>query len=265
MRVVSSQNLPIVKGRAEIQQSVPSAINQADAGQAGKPPRIPIHAEASRPHACRGHRWVAQSYRFVYDGKMTSILPHQSDGGPLIAASLRQGLRRWRTLHRVKQAHLAELLGVTQSTISRWESGTLHFEDREARRIEGIIAARLTSSADTALRQLIEESARTIHLVCDVSHRLLACSASRASSFGTPVSELLGRSLWRFSTMELIAQEKRLETLGWHDVAMPQPVEFETGNNRSDLVPIRPSRCRWTRMTLSDGTSGRLVETLGSV
>lgn len=195
---------------------------------------------------------------------MTSILPRLSDEGPLTAASLRLGLRRWRTLNREKQAHFAELLGVTQSTVSRWESGILRFERREARRIEGIVAARLTTSADAALLQLIKESERTIHLICDVSHRLLACSASRASSFGTPVGELLGRSLWRFSTAKLMAQEKRLESLGWHDLAVPQPVEFETGDNGSDLVPIRPSRCRWTRMALSDGTCVRLVETLGS-
>lgn len=195
---------------------------------------------------------------------MTFPLPGSSDEGPQTAASLRQGLRRWRILHRVKQAHFAELLGVTQSTVSRWESGILSFERGEARRIEALVAARLTSSADTALRQLIEESARTIHLVCDVSHRLLACSASRASSFGIPSDELLGRSLWRFSTAELVAQEKQLEALGWHDLAVPAPVEFEAGDNGSDLVPIRPGLCRWTRMTLSDGTCVRLVETLGS-
>ncbi|WP_343517706.1 helix-turn-helix transcriptional regulator [Sphingomonas sp.] len=195
---------------------------------------------------------------------MTFPSPDSFNEGPLTAASLRHGLRRWRALHRVKQAHFAELLGVAQSTVSRWESGILSFERHEARRVEAVIAARLTSSADTALRQLIEESARTIHLVCDVSHRLLACSASRASSFGIPPGELLGRSLWRYSSAELVAQEMRLESLGWHDLAVPAPVEFEAGDNGSKLVPIRPGPCRWMRMTLSDGTWVRLVETLGS-
>lgn len=32
-------------------------------------------------------------------------------------------LRRWRVINRVKQAALAEELGVSQATVSRWESG----------------------------------------------------------------------------------------------------------------------------------------------
>jgi transcriptional regulator with XRE-family HTH domain len=186
------------------------------------------------------------------------------DQGPLLAGSLRHGLRRWRVLHRVKQAHAAEMLGVAQSTVSRWENGTLLFEAAEARKIEALVAARLTSSGDAALRQLIEESPRAIHLVCDVSHRLLGCSASRRASFGAPESALLGRSLWRYSTAELMAQEACLDTLGWHDLPVPPVVEFEAGDNGSQLVPIRPGTCRWTRLTLSGGTCVRLVETLGS-
>lgn len=195
---------------------------------------------------------------------MTPPPPDPVDEGPLTTAALRHGLRRWRTLHRVKQAHLAELLGVTQSTVSRWEGGILGFERHEARTVEAIVAARLTSGADGALRQLIAESARAIHLVCDISHRLLACSASRGATFGISPGELLGHSLWRYSTSELVAQENQLEARGWYDLAAPAPVEFETGDNSSNLVPIRPGLCRWTRMTLSDGTCARLVETLGS-
>lgn len=184
--------------------------------------------------------------------------------GPLAAGSLRHALRRWRVLHRVKQAHAAEMFGVAQSTISRWESGTLAFEPAEARKVEALVAARQTSSGDAALRQLIEESPRAIHLVCDVSHRLLACSALRTASFGVSENELRGRSLWRYSTAEVMAQEACLDTFGWHDVPVPPSVEFEAGDNGSELVPIRPGTCRWTRVALSDGTCARLVETLGS-
>jgi hypothetical protein len=167
-------------------------------------------------------------------------------------------------LHRVKQAHAAELLGVQQSTISRWENAALGFERVEGRKVEALVAARLTSAGDSVLRQLIEESARAVHLVCDVSHRLLACSPCRAASFGVRHQDLHGQSLWRYSTEALVVQESRLEDLGWYDAKAPAPVEFETGNNGSSVVPIRPGICRWTRMALSDGTSVRLVETLAS-
>lgn len=32
-------------------------------------------------------------------------------------------IKRWRSMHRFKQAALAEMLGVTQATVSKWESG----------------------------------------------------------------------------------------------------------------------------------------------
>ena len=44
--------------------------------------------------------------------------------------------------------------------------------------------------------------------------------------------------------------------------ASPPAIEFCTGANRSDEVPIRQSACRWTRIVLADGSAARLVETL---
>jgi transcriptional regulator with XRE-family HTH domain len=194
---------------------------------------------------------------------MTSY-PPALDSGPLDTGALRHALRRWRVLHRVKQADAAARLGVAQSTISRWESGAIPIEPADARRVEALVAARLSAAADAVLAGLVGESPRAVHLVCDTSHRLLACSTLRASSFSVPAGELMGRSLWRFSTPELAVEEERLGEVGWRELAVPPPVVFETGDNGSALVPIRPSRCRWTRLALADGTAVRLVETLGS-
>ena len=182
--------------------------------------------------------------------------------GPLERKALAAALRRWRLLHRVKQSHAAELLRVSQSTISRWEEGRQRIEVGEARKIEALVAVRLNSSGDAALRELVRESSREIHLICDVSHRLLSCSRSREASFSIHAADLMNQSLWRFSTRQVMEQEALLEAVGWHDSFAPAPVEFETGDNGVAVVPIRPSRCRWTRMTLSDGSAVRLVETL---
>ncbi|MGF7148430.1 transcriptional regulator with XRE-family HTH domain [Sphingomonas zeicaulis] len=171
-------------------------------------------------------------------------------------------LRRWRALHRVKQAHAAELFGVAQSTISRWEAGAQAMEPAEHAKVAAVVAARLDAAADRVLAQLVSESPRPVHLVCDLTHKLLALSPSRAAGFGCPPETLIGRSLWPFATDALRAMEARLADLGWHDGPGPAPVEFQTGANRSTLVPVRHSLCRWTRILLSDGTAARIVETL---
>lgn len=176
--------------------------------------------------------------------------------------SLGAALRRWRLLHRVKQAHAAELFGVAQSTISRWESGSMEMEPAERARVERLLSARLDAAADGALARLVGESPRGVHLVCDLTHRLLACSPTRAAEFGIPLSGLLGRSLWRYATPEIVRMESALEELGWRNTLAPPSLEFGSGINDSEVVPIRRSICRWTRFTLSDGTAARLVETL---
>lgn len=171
-------------------------------------------------------------------------------------------LKRWRLLHRVKQSHAAGMFGVNQSTISRWEAGTQEAEPEQRARIEALLRARLDSAADQALARLVACSSQPVHLVCDLTHRLLACSAPRAAEFGVPLAQLLGRSLWPFVTEEIARQESKLDRLGWREGIAPPALEFATGDNGSLLVPIRQSQCRWTRLTLSDGSTARMVETL---
>ena len=171
-------------------------------------------------------------------------------------------LRRWRLLHHVKQSHAAELFSVTQSTISRWESGALDLDSLAHEKLEKLLAARLTTAADQALGRMVRESSRPVHLICDLTHRLLACSSSRAAQFATPVSELLGSSLWRFATPTIISMEADLDRLGWREAFAPPALEFLTGDNHSSIVPISQSLCRWTRIPLSDGATTRLVESL---
>ncbi|MFK1565509.1 helix-turn-helix domain-containing protein [Pseudomonas aeruginosa] len=181
---------------------------------------------------------------------------------PLPSSSLGPALRRWRLLHRVKQTHAAELLGVAQSTISRWESGTQALLVEERARLERLLGARLEAAADQALARLVEANPQPVHLICDLTHRLLACSPTRAAQFGVPLGELLDRSLWPYCSEEILRQEATLEELSWRELLAPPALEFASGANTSAIVPIRRSRCRWTRMTLSDGRAVRLVETL---
>lgn len=171
-------------------------------------------------------------------------------------------LRRWRLLHRVKQAHAAQMFSVTQSTISRWESGVQAMDRAAHQQLERLLAARLDSAADRVLARLVAESPRPVHLICDLTHRLLACSPSRAAEFASPLGDLLGQSLWRFATPEILSTEAALDESGWREALVPPALEFVTGSNDSALVPIRQSLCRWTRIPLSNGSAARLVETL---
>ena len=135
-------------------------------------------------------------------------------------------------------------------------------DSAERAKVEAVVAARLESAADRVLATLVTESPRAVHLMCDLTHRLLACSPTREHEFGVPVHQLIGQSLLCYATAEINAQEKALVDCGWFDESVPAPIEFNTGANDSLIVPIWSSRCRWTRLLLSDGTTVRLVETI---
>lgn len=175
--------------------------------------------------------------------------------------SLGRSLRVWRTLKGIKQSHAAELLRVSQGTISRWESGALIPDADERTALRDLLGARLDSSADFALARLVERSPARVHLICDLSHRLLAASHGRTQGWGLSFAELHGRSLWRYATPEIVAAEARLGDSGWFERG-PPVVRLATGANRSNEVPIEPSVLAWTRFQLSDGSFARLAETV---
>src|SRR3954465_6734588 len=113
--------------------------------------------------------------------------------------SIGLALRRFRRLNMVKQSAAAEMLGVSQGCVSRWESGAHRPDAAQRDRIVRLISASAGNDRDAALRRLVESSQRPVHLVCDATHQLLAASPSRAASWRTELSELIGRSLWPFA------------------------------------------------------------------
>jgi transcriptional regulator with XRE-family HTH domain len=175
---------------------------------------------------------------------------------------LGRSLRRWRAMRRMKQSHVAELAGVSQATVSRWEAGALTPSAAEQRMLRRLMGARLDSAADHALARLVRSSSRPMHLVCDLTHRLLAASASRERQWRRPLSEFLGASLWRYASPEIAAAEAGLPSLGWFEADGPT-VELASGPNGSAEVPIAAGRIGWSRLQLSDGAFARLVEALG--
>ncbi len=184
---------------------------------------------------------------------------HPTIGGG--AAFLGRSLRRWRAIRRCKQTHAAELLNVSQATVSRWENGSRTPDPDERAAITRLLAARLDAPADRQLARLVERSTLPLHLVCDLTHALLACSAPRARQFHRDVGEVIGTSLWPCASEEIVRAEARLPAIGWYD-APGLVVEAETGARPGPVIDIAASRFRWTRLQLSDGSFARLVETV---
>jgi transcriptional regulator with XRE-family HTH domain len=169
-----------------------------------------------------------------------------------------RALRRWRRLRGIKQSHAAELLSVTQATLSRWERGHHRASDEAAGKLSRLLAAPLDSAGDAGLRRLVESSRLSVHLICDLSHRLLAASPARFAEWHSGADELRGVSLWRFATDEIRSAEGRLAEFGWYDEGAAS-LTFWTRSNHSSFVTIDAGILLWERLQLSDGTLARLV------
>ncbi|MEP4767650.1 MAG: helix-turn-helix transcriptional regulator [Roseibium sp.] len=172
--------------------------------------------------------------------------------------NLGPSLRRWRTLNRIKQTALASELGVSQSKISRWESGHSSPPYADSFKIRQLLRARPNSASDKSLLELVASSNIAVHLVCDLTHRLLAVSPKRANDWHIPLAELMNRPLWRFASDGIRTAENRLADCGWFE---PQAPDIVFNTERAEFpeitIPERPIRI--TRVPLSDGSFARLV------
>jgi transcriptional regulator with XRE-family HTH domain len=172
------------------------------------------------------------------------------------------GIRRMRLLRSMEQEHHAELLGVNQATVSRWERDQLALSSEQAVKLERIFAAPRHTAVDAALKRLVEDSVRPVHLICDRTHRLLSASRPRQAEWRAPLAAFLGRSLFSYASAEIAAAEQSLEERGWHAGRLSSLI-LETGANGNALLPIAAGHVSWERIMLSDGSAGRLVTTIG--
>ncbi len=170
-------------------------------------------------------------------------------------------LRRMRLLRGMKQSHLAECLGVTQSTVSRWESGSLPLPDVQWRLARRALAPLVASVEEAVLVRLVEQSRSRVHLICDRTHRLIAASPARCENWRIPYGRLKGQPMLPYASPEILKAESTLAGLGWHEGRVPRLV-VATGPNARGDVPILPGRVLWERVGLGDGAAGRLVTTL---
>ena len=89
-------------------------------------------------------------------------------------------VRRARLLRHMKQSHLAELMGVDQATVSRWERGTLALSDGRWSAVLQLLTGPSDSSYDAALKRLVQSSAHKVHRhCCKVSDEAAFCLIQR--------------------------------------------------------------------------------------
>lgn len=175
--------------------------------------------------------------------------------------SLGTALRRMRLLRGIKQTHFAQLMGVNQATVSRWERGQLALSAAQQATAHRLLAAAQDASQDAALKRLVESSTRKVHLICDRTHRLLAASPSRQAEWRADAAEFMGRSLIGYASEEILTAEATLDGLGWHAGELSS-LEIATGANADPVIPIVSGRVLWERIALADGCAGRIVTTI---
>ncbi|WP_397400141.1 helix-turn-helix transcriptional regulator [Phenylobacterium sp.] len=171
-------------------------------------------------------------------------------------------LRRLRRLRGWKQSQVAEFANVSQTTVSRWEVGEIEPDAWLMAKVLYWVGS--SSGHDSALRRLVQSSRHPVHLIGEADHRLLSASEPRVREWRRSAGELLGSSLWRFATDEIVEAEKALIDRGWWAQADPAPVLVTTRNYDGPELRIVAGTMTWERVYLGDGTPARLCTSAGA-
>lgn len=166
-------------------------------------------------------------------------------------------LKRLRRLLGIKQQVVAEVSGVCQTTVSRWESGVIIPDADLGARVLNRLSRPSSLTADSALRRLVENASHPVHLITDLDHCLLAASGRREQEWRRNSNELIGRSLWRFASRPIEEAEQRLAAEGWWKASEAPLIAIELEEADHGLR-IAPGLMQWERLHLADGTPVRL-------
>lgn len=159
-------------------------------------------------------------------------------------------IRRYRKVNGLTQAALAELVGVEQATISRWERGNHDPDLNTQRRLRDLIA-RSTIVNDCMVFHRIRASLAAVKLA-DRQGRNHAASVRAAALHGVPPGKLQTFD-YRMLFTEILEQQWREATsIGFFagDIASVTVVNPWRPAGKADL---RYSECCWTPAVLSDG------------
>jgi transcriptional regulator with XRE-family HTH domain len=174
-----------------------------------------------------------------------------------------QLLRRYRTVRGIKQAHLAQLVRVSQSTISKWESGAAVPSEDQRDQVMQLLAVQPSTVADTWLARLVETSRDRVHAICDLTHQLLVASPARYQEWCREPSEMFHRPLLDDAPDDIIEAERRLIQRE-HRMPFDEPLLITTAGQAGGRYRVIPGQVLWERLQLTDGTWVRLVTSVGA-
>lgn len=122
------------------------------------------------------------------------------------------GIRRLRQSNGWKQATLAEMMGVDQATVSRWERGLQQPEVAMRKRLVELMRSRVPELDRLQLMSI--EASPNIAMAFDQDLRVLAVSEAAAALHGQSPVELVGETLQYRSSPDFAWAIERAEECG---------------------------------------------------
>ncbi len=160
-------------------------------------------------------------------------------------------LRRFRRLRALKQAALAEIVGVDQATVSRWESGRQNPDLGMQQRLRDLLR-RIEPREEILLKHWINASVGYT-VLCDEDRIIRAASPSYCSIHGLSPAEVLGLSTVPVFTAELEQALWLAVDRGFFEGDVASVTVVGRTNALSGRERGIPGISVWTPVPLSDG------------
>ncbi len=167
-------------------------------------------------------------------------------------------MRRFRRLRALKQVALAELIGVDQATVSRWESGRQSPDLAMQQRLRDLMR-RIEPGEEVLLKHWINASIGYT-VLCDEDRIIRAASASYCSIHGLSPAEVLGRSTIPTFTAELEQALWLAVDRGFFEGQVASATVVARTNALSGQPRKIPGISVWTPVRLTDGRVLRRVD-----
>jgi DNA-binding XRE family transcriptional regulator len=168
-------------------------------------------------------------------------------------------IRRHRRLQALKQATLAEAVGVDQSTISRWESGAVLPEPKIQQRLLALM--RCSSAGERLLKHTISVALDE----CGLSTReriILAASPSYCAAHGVSPRDIVGKSAQPMDTADAERLRRLVCEEGFFRGEIASVTAIVRAHSLSGHRRNRPTKAIWTPVRLGDGSILLRVERL---